>query len=319
MADGPISVSGLASTAFNVAVGGTVFNENGKTTYWTSSNTSTFESAVSSAFPKTSGNDSCPQSTCGSNANIWAASGGVSTLVSKPSWQSTSVTGVPNDGARDVPDVSLSAASHDPYLVCLEGSCIPNGQGEFYIYFVWGTSASAPSFAGVMALVEQQNGGRQGQANYVLYRLAQTENATLSQCNGSSSSALPASTCIFNDVTVGNNAVPGEANYGLSTADYQTATGYDRATGLGSVNITNLINQWSSVTFNPTTTDLTITGQAQNITHGYAGDDQHCSHGEQRHRRSNRGCISGERRRTGGQFSGGHVYALQRHREWERL
>ena len=267
VADGPISVSGLASTAFNVAVGGTVFNENGKTTYWTSSNTSTFESAVS-YIPEDVWNDSCPQSTCGSNANIWAASGGASTLVSKPSWQSTSVTGVPNDGARDVPDVSLSAASHDPYLVCLEGSCIPNGQGEFYIYFVWGTSASAPSFAGVMALVEQQNGGRQGQANYVLYRLAQTENATLSQCNGSSSSVLPASTCIFNDVTVGNNAVPGEANYGLSTADYQTATGYDRATGLGSVNITNLINQWSSVTFNPTTTDLTITGQAQNITHG---------------------------------------------------
>ncbi len=129
VADGPISVSGLASTAFNVAVGGTVFNENGKTTYWSSSNTSTFESAVS-YIPEDVWNDSCPQSTCGSNANIWAASGGVSTLVSKPSWQSTSVTGVPNDGARDVPDVSLSAASHDPYLVCLEGSCIPNGQGR---------------------------------------------------------------------------------------------------------------------------------------------------------------------------------------------
>lgn len=267
VASGPISVSGLASTAFNVAVGGTVFNENGKTTYWSSSNTSTFESAVS-YIPEDVWNDSCPQSTCGSSANIWAASGGVSTLVSKPSWQSTSVTGVPNDGARDVPDVSLSAASHDPYLLCLEGSCVPDGQGQFYIYFVWGTSASAPSFAGVMALVEQQNGERQGLANYVLYRLAQTENGTLSQCNGSSSSALPASTCIFNDVTVGSNAVPGEVNYGLSTADYQTGTGYDRATGLGSVNITNLISQWNSVTFNPTSTTLTATGQTQNITHG---------------------------------------------------
>lgn len=145
---------------------------------------------------------------------------------------------------------------------------MPNGQGQFYIYFVWGTSAAAPSFAGVMAMIEQQNGGRLGLANYVLYRLAATENSTLSQCNGSNSSALPASTCIFNNVTIGNNAVPGEVNYGLSSAQYQAGTGYDLATGLGSVNITNLVNQWNSVNFNPTTTTLTATGQTQNITHG---------------------------------------------------
>ena len=48
---------------------------------------------------------------------------------------------------------------------------------------------------------------------------------------------FPAVTCIFNDVTVGNNAVPGEAGYGTPSAKYQSTVGYDLATGLGSVNV----------------------------------------------------------------------------------
>src|SRR4029077_14700813 len=54
-------------------------------------------------------------------------------------------------------------------------------------------------------------------------------------------------------------AVPGELNYGLSSADYQAGVGYDLATGLGSVNVANLVSQWNSVIFNPTTTTLSIT------------------------------------------------------------
>jgi hypothetical protein len=57
---------------------------------------------------------------------------------------------------------------------------------------------------------------------------------------------------------VGNNAVPGQANYGTSNATYQSGKGYDLATGLGSVNVTNLINQWNTVTFSPTTTTFSI-------------------------------------------------------------
>lgn len=257
VATGPISVNALASTAFNVAVGGTVFNENGQTsTYWSTTNSGNFESAIS-YIPEDVWNDSCLALSCGSNANILAGGGGESVYVAKPSWQS-GVMGIPSTAFRDLPDVSLTAAGHDPYLVCLEGSCLPNSQGEFFIYFVYGTSASSPSFAGIMSMVEQQNGQREGQANYVLYRLAATENTTFSTCNGSSPTSPPAPTCIFNDITVGNNAVPGEVNYGQANADYQTGVGYDQATGLGSVNITNLINQWSTVTFNPTTTTLSL-------------------------------------------------------------
>ena len=134
---------------------------------------------------------------------------------------------------RDLPDVSLSAAEHDPYLLCLEGSCTPDSTGQFYVYFISGTSASTPSFAGIMALVDQkqqiQTGNpRQGLANYVLYRLAATQTAYPGQCNGSSTTTPPASTCIFNDVTVGNNTVPGEVG-----TEYQATAGYDLATGLG--------------------------------------------------------------------------------------
>lgn len=256
MATHGLSINMLASTPNTVAVGGTVFNENGHdSTYWKATNANpTLESAIS-YIPEDAWNESCAsgQSGC-SNPNIWAGGGGASTYFPKPSWQN-GVTGIPSDNARDVPDVSLTAASHDPYLLCLRGSCIPNGQGEISFAGVSGTSASTAAFAGIMALVGNKIMVRLGQPNYVLYRWAATEN--LSQCNASSAT-LPASTCIFNDVTVGNNAVPGETNYGTSSATYQSGKGYDLATGLGSVNVTNLINQWNTVTFSPTTTTFSI-------------------------------------------------------------
>jgi len=266
----PVSVNILAATPFNTAVGGTVFDDTANPAiYWSSTNTGQ-ESAIS-YIPEDVWNDSCPASTCGSNANIAAGGGGVSTLFQKPTWQ-TGVTGIPAGSARDIPDVVLSASTHDGYVLCLEGSCVPDSTGEFSLFLVGGTSASAPSFAGIMAQVDQEmvilNPGsspRQGVAGYVLYRLAATENATLAQCNGSGTT-LPVSTCIFHDITVGNNAVPGEVNYGSATAQYQATVGYDLASGLGSVNINNLVTNWNTVTFNPTTTTLALTPLS--ITHG---------------------------------------------------
>ena len=154
-----------------MAVGGTQFNENGQaSTYWNTVNGSDGLS-VKSYIPENVWNQSCTSAQCDANANILAGGGGASTIFSKPSWQS-GVTGIPTDGARDLPDVSLSAAGHDPYLLCYEGSCQTG-----FVATVFGTSASAPSFAGIMALVNQKTGSRQGQANYVLYRLAAAENS----------------------------------------------------------------------------------------------------------------------------------------------
>ena len=274
-ASNPVSVNLLASTPFNVAVGGTMFNENGQDSKYWGSEPPVAESAIS-YIPENVWNESS------ATAGLWSGSGGASAGniqaggatkgIAKPSWQA-GVIGIPGDNVRDVPDVSLSAGQHDAYLICLEGSCIPDSKGYIYLYLVGGTSASAPSFAGIMALVDQQMallnpglGPRQGQPNYALYRLAAAQNAYPSQCDGSSTTVSPAAACIFNDVTVGNNAVPGEVNYSLPTADYQAGAGYDLATGLGSVNVANLVSQWNTVLFSPTLT--TITFSPSTIVHG---------------------------------------------------
>jgi len=256
-ATNPISVNYLASTAFNVAVGGTMFNENGDPgKYWASA-AQVSETAISyipeDVWNESSSTNGLWSSSGGASAgNIEGGLGGTTQGVPKPYWQ-YGVEGIPQDGVRDLPDVSLTAASHDPYLLCLEGSCEPNAQGEIEVYFVSGTSASAPSFAGIMALVDQSN-EPQGLANYVLYKLAASQSSYPSQCDGSDTVTVAASTCVFNDVTVGNNVVPGETG-----TDYQAGPGYDMATGLGSVNVSNLVNSWGTVTFKPTTTALSLT------------------------------------------------------------
>jgi len=270
VATGPISVNYLASTPFNISVGGTIFNEGTQSSKYWSSSPPLAETALS-YIPENVWNESCSTAQCGAaNANIAAGGGGFSSFFTpKPSWQS-GVSGIPADGTRDQPDVSLTAAFHDPYLLCLEGSCEQN-----FIYFISGTSASSPSFAGIMALVldkisQEANppaSPRQGQANYVLYRLAAQE--TLSQCNGSSTTSAPASSCVFHDITAGNNAVPGESGYGTPGAQYAATVGYDRATGLGSVNVANLVNNWSSVAFNQTSTTIAL-NPTSNVPHGSA-------------------------------------------------
>jgi hypothetical protein len=259
-ATNPPSVNLLASTPYTVAVGGTMFNEGtNSSAYWATTNSNPSLESALSYIPENVWNESCSGAKCGTaKPSIWAGGGGVSQYFQKPSWQS-GVSGIPADGLRDLPDVSLTAAGHDPYLLCLQGSCIPDSQGRIFFVGVGGTSASSPAFAGIMALVDGNTGSRQGQANYVLYRLAASEN--LAQCNGSSTSGLPASSCIFNDVTSGTNSVPGESGYGTPTAQYPSTKGYDLATGLGSVNVGNLIAQWNTVSFRPTVTTFSVNPQ----------------------------------------------------------
>jgi hypothetical protein len=271
VATGPVSVNALASTPFTVAVGGTLFNDTSSpSTYWNSTNNSTTLASAKSYIPEKVWNETCTTTCTPNDAPLAAGGGGASVIngsvvYAKPSWQS-GVTGIPNDGARDLPDVSLTAAIHDGYVVCFARSC---AQGSAFI--IGGTSASAPAFAGMMALVDQKmaqinpsQGARQGQANYVLYKLAAKE--TFSSCNAS---LKPAAACIFNDVTSGNNCVPGVPGYGPSCTTYAAKTGFDLATGLGSVNATNLVNNWNTVTFRPTLTTLTLNGgNPVNIVHG---------------------------------------------------
>jgi subtilase family serine protease len=252
-----VSVNVLASSAYTVAVGGTMFNDTASpATYWNATDTAALVSAKS-YIPENVWNESCSVASCGSqDANLFAGSGGVSTIFPMPTWQS-GVAGILTSPAfRNLPDVSLTAAGHDPYLICLDGSC---EQGEFQ--GVSGTSASVQAFGGIMALVRQKAGARVGQADYVFYKLAAKE--TLANCNGSQASPVPATNCIFYDTTVGNNIVPG-----ITNGDYTSTVGFDRTTGLGSVNIANLVTQWASVSFAPSITTLSVNPTA--FTHGTA-------------------------------------------------
>lgn len=276
----PIGVNLPAATPFTTAVGGTMFNEGSNDSlYWSTTNDSSNESSALGYIPENVWNESCKSGACPSGAtpNISAGGGGESTGnvaaggtfsgFPKPSWQAN-VSGIPADGARDVPDIALSAAAgNDPYLLCFQSSCVPDAQNQVSFWAVGGTSASTPAFAGIMALVDQKmsmtsetDGARQGLANYVLYPLAAAQQAAKTDCKASLTPALAATSgCVFNDVTHGNNAVPGELNFGTSSAQYQAGTGYDQATGLGSMNVANLVNQWAASTFTPTTTTLTLT------------------------------------------------------------
>jgi hypothetical protein len=317
-----LAVSGFASTPYNVAVGGTDFDQvNRWTQYWRANNASMTEASALGYIPEIPWNDTCGQlgiTGCGASAppqnvlNIIAGSGGASTLYGKPSWQSG--TGVPMDGHRDLPDVSLFASNgynSSFYIMCQADASGTNScnLSDFGYTFqgVGGTSASAPAFAGIMALVNQKQATaqipapRQGNANYVLYQLFKKQLNTTPSLNCNSSS-VPAAGCTFNDVThgnsalanssVGNNDVPCSgastncsskvsATNGVlvtaaspNTPAYSTTTGYDLATGLGSVNAANLVNNWGSVTFFPSTTTLsaTVNGSAvttiTGITHG---------------------------------------------------
>lgn len=310
-----LAVSGLASTPFNVSVGGTDFDQvNQWTTYWNPTNDPTGTSAKS-YIPEIPWNQNCAQISltgCGASApngsvNIVAGSGGASNVYGKPAWQ-LGVAGMPNDNHRDQPDVSLFASpgfDGTGYVYCqsdqtLSGAATcdinaSNGVLDFGI--VGGTSASAPAFAGIMALVNQKQSTvqtpapRQGNANYVLYALA--KKAGLS-CTSSSTEAPG---CVFNDVTKGNSVLPtglpgvgtnsvpcqgGSLNCSVAIAgsngvlvdpnhpavEAWTATaGYDMTTGLGTVNANNLATNWGSVSTIPTTTTLTLS-PTTGITHG---------------------------------------------------
>jgi subtilase family serine protease len=184
----------------------------------------------------------------------------------KPSYQAG--PGVPNDGVRDVPDVSLFASNAINgviWPVCAQaGDCSETDPSlnETFVTGVGGTSASSPSMAGIMALINQKY-GPQGQANFVLYPLAKQ---------------FPAA---FHDITVGNNneacysftvgvwagcALDTDGDGYYSLQNYYTTPGYDQASGLGTVDVNQMITHWSSVTFTSSATDLTLSPTT--FTHG---------------------------------------------------
>lgn len=207
-----------ASVPEVTGVGGTEFAE-GSANYWDPANSGSGNSALS-YIPEVAWNDTA------SMDGLLSTGGGASILYQKPAWQSG--TGVPDDKARDVPDVSFAAAAaHDPYQIYANAQAL----------YVGGTSAPTPVFAGILALLNQyliatgsQSQAGLGNINPVLYHLARSTPG------------------VFHDVTVGSNIVPC-ANVSRSCSNgrfgYHTNIGYDPATGLGSVDVYSLVTLWN--------------------------------------------------------------------------
>ena len=231
-ADG-LAVDFPASSPFVTGIGGTMFNDTSAN--WQASNGAADQVVSALGYiPETVWNEY----TANTPNQLAAGGGGVSIYHSKPTWQVGN--GVPNDSSRDVPDIALNAAfSHVGYLVCipaLSGSAdtctngFRNASGLFTP--VGGTSAGTPSFAGILALIQQQLGATSGLGNInpILYGLG--------------------GTAAFHDVTTGSNASPcvhGSPDcQSASSIGYSAAPGYDRVTGLGSIDAYNLATTWKA-------------------------------------------------------------------------
>ncbi len=325
-----LAVSGLASTPYNVALGGTDF-QNGSvpSPFWNTTNTTSgtlTQVSAKSYIPESTWNDSCAEpATAGNvalnkctaatiNANnnpsamtfgidLVAGGGGPSSLTSGgspvnpiPIWQKGTTGISATETFRVLPDISFFAGNGfngSFYIICQQdantgtgsstSSCDLNSPFNDF-QGVGGTSASAPAFAGVMALVNQKTGQRQGNANFVLYQLYK-KNTAGTICT-SNAAAVTATGCIFYDTVTGNNSVAclgGSPNCSnTSTAANQfgilvdpatpanpawvTTANYDLATGLGSLNVANLLTAWSTATFTADTVAITSTTPTAPIT-----------------------------------------------------
>jgi hypothetical protein len=241
LATGGLAVQVPASIPEVTAVGGTEFLGDDATyggnpaQYWGS------DGSALGYIPERAWNDSFLSPSIG----LAASGGGISTLFAMPSWQINAGI-LPNVSSRAVPDIALTASwYHDPYaIICSTTNC---GSGNYT--FVGGTSAAAPVFAGIVALLNQYSAPvltlpGLGNINQQLYQLSLTN--------------------AFNDITAGSNIVPCDTSNPTTcgpTGQYgfNTAVGYDPVTGLGSVNAANLIFQW------PTTTVSTLAATAINV------------------------------------------------------
>ncbi len=295
-ATGGIAANGLASTPYNLAAGGTDFldsKEGTNSTYWSKTNTATGKSAKS-YIPEMTWNNSCASSIlfsyygyasglkfCNSNMgsnflDIVGGSGAPSFVYSKPSWQKN-VVGMPNDGKRDLPDVSLFASnafwSH-AIMFCMSdpaqggAPCNYSNSTDALSNSAGGTSFVAPQLASIQALINQKVGGKEGNAAVGYYKLSKAQfggasnpdKERLGACNSSRGKDIGKS-CIFYDVTVGTTTVPclGTKNcyrlkgdmFGVLSISsksleqaYPTGTGWDFATGIGTINVTNVVDKW---------------------------------------------------------------------------
>lgn len=231
-----------ASSPYVVGVGGTTFSE-GSGNYWSATNNSQLGSALG-YIPEVVWNDTK------TGGELSGTGGGASGIFGKPSWQAG--TGVPADGARDVPDVAFSSSNaHDGYLFCsAEAAAEKCTATTFNGYVIGGTSLATPNFAAMLAVVASKNGvSNFGDINPALYTIFR----------GASSGS------VFHDVTSGNNNVVCQAGTvdcpttGTASFGFSAGTGYDQTTGLGSIDATAFATAYAALAATVSTPSVTVT------------------------------------------------------------
>jgi subtilase family serine protease len=258
-----LAVNYPASSAYATALGGTEFPSadvsSSNTTYWESASGSDVITSALSYIPEQVWNDDSATvgSEDGAEYALSSGGGGTSTLTARPSWQS-GVTGIPSGNYRLVPDISLDSSPNNAgYLYCsgdstatgITGSCSDGfrDSSDEYLTVAGGTSFAAPIFAGMLALINQkENSTGQGLINSTLYTLAANSTTYASA---------------FHDITSGSNECTAGSSYCSSAgiSEYPATTGYDEASGLGSVDLYNLLTAWpssSTSSLEATTTSL---------------------------------------------------------------
>jgi kumamolisin len=191
--DGRAHTDYPASSPYMIGCGGTtLFNENGQ-----------------------------PSEVVWNDGDGWATGGGISAVYAPPDWQNVplpaTVNGTGQPG-RGVPDVAGNADNASGYIILVGGQWVPIG----------GTSAVAPLYAGLTALLNHALGQSAHGLLQTLYSLAADE-----------------ATSVFRDITVGDNAVP-SSQFGPAVQGYQAGEGWDACTGLGSIDGTALLEQLRS-------------------------------------------------------------------------
>jgi subtilase family serine protease len=143
-----------------------------------------------------------------------ASGGGVGRVFSRPTYQDH----VPGIGAyRAVPDVAADASPHTAMAVVTA-----TGGGKYTITGSGGTSASAPMWAGLVALADQYARRQLGFVNAALYRIGHSRLYHKA----------------LHDVTAGNNTVRFPPK---TISGYHAAPGWDPVTGWGSPNASVLV------------------------------------------------------------------------------
>ena len=267
-----ISPNYLCSSSYATCVGGTEFNDTtNSSAYWT--NTGSNLASAIGYIPEGGWNEPTYFNGTTQLTQLASSGGGVSSVIPTPAWQTGA--GVPAARAgRYTPDLSFTSSCHDAYFGCMAaagGSCVVTN-GSFHFIGLCGTSAAAPSMAGVAAMLNQKLQYSVGNLNPEIYAMGRNQPTSFRDTTPASS-GVP---CDINTPSMCNNSTPGPTSLTGGQAGYPVTVGYDLVTGWGSPDISQFLSNFASslpaptVTVTPSPTSINA-GQPLTITLVVAG------------------------------------------------